>query len=215
MPAIRLSNWNHRQITENVVKRSPQQKAADECDAVLKACADKIYEQSLTKAQHEVVKSMPVEWFSLTDRFYVKFHKPGNKEHINLELRLSSPRRTPATYYHSGYVPVSYGLAIEEYEVARKKWNAADEAVRALTDKVMSAVSAHRTLEALLKAWPELKTEIPAELKPVEKVVSTAIMAIPGLNEALGLPKEEPKPAAVVATKTTKPRREVKLKKAA
>lgn len=83
-----------------------------------------------------------------------------------------------------------------------------------LEKKIEAAVSAHRTIESLLKEWPEIKSEIPAGLlAPPETAPKTALSVVAGLNVALGLPKSEPDEASAPAP--VKRRKASTVKKAA
>jgi putative DNA base modification enzyme with NMAD domain len=155
-------------------KFKPLQKALDERG---KDVALAVYNAMYNEEQQKLMASLPSGWLCTRTRievsvdgerhcYYLAKDKPSPDNHRDYR----TTRRTPV------------GALIHKYETEKEAFEERkDEALRL----ARAALASHRTVEALVKAWPEVEPYLPKGSEPM-----TTALAVPvkQLNALLGLP---------------------------
>jgi len=188
--SIRLTKALREEIAKNIYKASDLPARLEDLEKTPKAAAADFIRACWPKGFAEAVKAHPQEWFGVVTFIrvtcYTQRRETGGRIELSSEnigntysrdITLDSPVPFPAQLGNREYVVAIHEWLYDTYRPMYQAW-AADK--QKLTDSTWALLNSYRTVDALLKAAPELKQFVPAASAnyplpalPVSNVIAT------------------------------------------
>lgn len=189
--SVRLTKALREEIAETVYKASDLPARLAELEKLAATTAASFIKASWPEGFEEALKTYPREWFQSVTSVHVSssMKREGTEKYIELSsvsigkiytynIKLDDPIPYPA---HAG-IEKSYVVAIHEwlYDHYRPLYQTWANDKQKLMDSAYALLSSYRTVDALLKAAPEMKQFIPTTgvsypppALPVSNVITT------------------------------------------
>lgn len=188
--STRLTKALRKEIAEKIYGASDLPTRLEALEATAKKQAVDIVRSAWPAGFAEALKNYPREWFGAVA--YVRVHRftqrRGTEEHIDLspetigtvyssDIRFDDPIPFPVQSVGGEYVVTVHEWLYDTYRPMYQAW-AADK--QKLTDSTWALLNSYRTVDALLKAAPEMKqfiptdsTSYPVPALPISNVIAT------------------------------------------
>lgn len=190
--SIRLTKALREEIAKNIYKASDLPARLEELEKLPKAAAADLIRACWPEGFAEAVKNHPREWFGAVTTIYINSYtrRSDVKEYIDISsetvgsiyvgnICLDDPVPFPAQTGREKHVTAVHEWLYDTYRPMYQAW-AADK--QKLTDSVWALLNSYRTVDALLKAAPEMKQFIPnasvsypPPALPISNVIATLL----------------------------------------
>lgn len=190
--SIRLTKALREEIAKNIYKASDLPARLEELEKLPKAAAADLIRACWPEGFAEAVKNHPREWFGAVTTIYINSYtrRSDVKEYIDISsetvgsiyvgnICLDDPVPFPAQAGREEHVTAVHEWLYDTYRPMYQAW-AADK--QKLTDSVWALLNSYRTVDALLKAAPEMKQFIlnasvsyPPPALPISNVIATLL----------------------------------------
>lgn len=190
--SIRLTKALREEIAKNIYKASDLPARLEELEKLPKAAAADLIRACWPEGFAEAVKNHPREWFGAVTTIYINSYtrRSDVKEYIDISsetvgsiyvgnICLDDPVPFPAQTGREEHVTAVHEWLYDTYRPMYQAW-AADK--QKLTDSVWALLNSYRTVDALLKAAPEMKQFIlnasvsyPPPALPISNVIATLL----------------------------------------
>lgn len=188
--STRLTKALREEIAKNIYKASDLPARLEELEKLPKAAATSLIRACWPEGFAEAVKNYPQEWFGAVTYVslssYTRRRGTGERIDISSEvvgkvytghICLDDPLPFPAQAGREEYRAAIHEWLYDTYRPMYQAW-AADK--QKLTDSTWALLNGYRTMDALLKAAPEMKQFVPASSTnypppalPISNVIAT------------------------------------------
>lgn len=185
---VRLTKALREEIIEKIYKASDLPKRLEDLEASAKKKTADIVRSAWPEGFAEAIKTLPREWFGYITYAYITcLRREGTDEYFDLSpetigslyannIQLDDPIPVPNMGNGNYHYPIHEWL----HDVYRPQYQAWDADKAKLYESAHALLNSYRTVEALLKAAPEMKqfvpsasTSYPPPALPISNVIST------------------------------------------